>query len=253
MDQPQVTNDRFIIKSEKKCIILKDYLDNGTPVVIKIYRNMNFINYIRKKCFGFRVQREYNALKRLTEQNIQCSKPISWNYGFSQKYGFYEQLITEEIKNTKPLASFLRQYSEKSYDAIDLQPLFFAIKDMHQKGIFHGHLRPKNILVKKGRSGKLQYFFIDMPHARFFARPIHSIALAVYDLVQLITKVESRWGIGFCRSPLANCGYKFKDIERIYNDPSYLHTFDSSKKVNKFIFYSKICIYGIFHKYIMKR
>jgi tRNA A-37 threonylcarbamoyl transferase component Bud32 len=253
MNQPQVINDRFIIKLEKKCIIWKDYLDSGTPVVIKIYRDMNFINYIRKKCFGFRVQREYNALKKLTEQNIQCSKPISWNYGFSPRYGFYEQLITEEIKDSKPLTNFLSQCSEKSNGVMNLQPLFFAIKDMHQKGIFHGHLRPKNILVKKDKSGNLQYFFIDMPHARFFSRPIHSIALAVYDLVQLITKLESRWGFGFCRSPLATCGYKFKDIERIYNDPSYLYAFDHSKKVNKFILNGKIFLSGIFHKYTMKQ
>lgn len=253
MNQPQVTNDRVIIKSEKKCIIWKDYLDSRTPVVIKIYRNINFINYIKKKCFGFRVQREYNALRKLTEQNIQCSKPISWNYGLSHKYGFYEQLITEEIKNANPLTTFLHQYSEKSNAAIDLQPLFSAIKDMHQKGIFHGHLRPKNILVQKDRSGKFQYFFIDMPHARFFKRSIHGIALAIYDLVQLITKLESRWGIGFCRSFFATCGYEFKDIDRIYYDPSYLHAFDHSKKVNKLIFHSKICIYEIFYKYTMKR
>jgi serine/threonine protein kinase len=199
------------------------------------------------------VQREYNALKKLTDQNIQCSRPIFWNYGFSKKNGFYEQLITEEIKSAKPLTTFLHQYSEDSNDVIDLQPLFSAIKDMHQKGIFHGHLRPKNILVKKDGSGKVQYFFIDVPYARFFARPIHGIALAIYDLVQLITKIESRWGIGFCRSPLATCGYKFKDIERLYNDPSYMHAFDHSKKVNKFIFNSKICIYGILYKFTMKQ
>ena len=237
------------IKIEKKCILWKDFLNNGKPVIFKLYKHRGLFNYIRERFLGFRVKREYDALEKLMLEDIPCSKPVSYEYGYSKTYGFYELLVTEEIQNVANLHDIIKKVNGKFKSTIDLTPLFSAIKKMHLKGIFHGHLRPKNILARDNDNKNLQYFFIDMPHSEFFSKSIADKSLALYDLLKLITKIDSCLGIGSCKPFLVSSGYKPNYIKYLYNNSAYSQVLYHSNKKNMIIFAYKIFIAKIMNRY----
>ena len=120
----QYKESNKIIKLEKDCILWKDFLNNGKPAIFKLYKHRGLFNYIRERCFGFRVKREYEALEKLMLENIPCSKPISYEYGYSKTYGFYELVVTEEIQNVATLHDIIKKVNGKYKSTIDLTPLF---------------------------------------------------------------------------------------------------------------------------------
>ena len=245
----QYKESNKIIKLEKDCILWKDFLNNGKPAIFKLYKHRGLFNYIRERCFGFRVKHEYDALEKLMLENIPCSKPISYEYGYSKTYGFYELVVTEEIQNVATLHDIIKKVNGKYKSTIDLTPLFSEIKKMHQKGVFHGHLRPKNILVRDNDNKNLQYFFIDMPHSEFFFFLISDKSLSMFDMFKLITKVDSCLGAGASKPFLGSSVYKPKYIEYLYNNSAYSQVLDHSNKKNMIIFAYKIFIAKIVNKY----
>ncbi len=233
-----------VIKAEPQCRIWFEQLEDGTPAVIKMYYQRGVHNFVRQKILGFRVRKEYEALKALEEIGIPCTRPLFYDYGYCRERGFFELLATREIPGATSLASTLASRPSESSD-IDLAPLFQMVYTMHKGGVYHGRLSPKNILVQQTNKSQVKFFILDMPHAQLFSTSILDKTIAWYDILQLVSKLERFLGIGYCRPFLAGYGFGEMSIEQLYNDPGYYQTLSRSQRLGKILFKMKVFYSGL--------
>ena len=171
-----------LINAERKGLIWSQLLDTGEMAVLKMYRHRGAVDWWREKQFRFRVQREFDSLTRLDRAGIPCSAPLFWTHDVSDSYGRYEILATREIPDATPLPDYLRSLGSNLSDAT-LLPVFSMIAEMHEEGLHHGALYPRNILVTD--VDKVEFHIIDVPKAIVFPRSITGTRMADIDLLNL--------------------------------------------------------------------
>ncbi len=229
------------IKEEPLCLIWRACLKDGTPVVAKLYRHRGLFNFLRGKLFQFRAGREFEALKILESNLVPCSRPLGWEKGYSRNYGFYELLITEERVDTESIREVLDSHWEVLSDSGNLKELFAVIRKMHELGVYHGHLGPKNVLFRRNREGKAEYFLIDLPRVKHFSRSIAGTDIALYDLMKAVAKLERRLGYRFCEKILTEVyGLDEHGVERLYKASGYLQQKEKTDKISRISYNVKV-------------
>lgn len=183
-----VPDAKSLIKNEKKTLVWRKKIEDIETTVIKMYRHRGFMGWHRERCFNFRVQREYEALRVLESAGVPCSVPLLWGYGSAAEYGRFEILVTREIPGVINLKEALRAGTAPVVPD-HLPTLFNAIRQMHQCGIYHGALLPKNILVTLDPQRKPTFYLIDLIKAIHFAHDIQQTAMAHYDLLSLVHEI----------------------------------------------------------------
>jgi len=153
--------------------------------VVKLYRRQGAWSRFWGRVSTSRVQREFDALCVLADSGVPCSQPLAWGWGFAPEHGYFELLVTREI----PGAISLKQQvatGDPRLRAGDFQPLFDTLRRMHEHGVYHGALWPKNILVARTPGGTWGFHLIDLARAVRFPGTICGTAMARFDLLSLL-------------------------------------------------------------------
>jgi tRNA A-37 threonylcarbamoyl transferase component Bud32 len=216
-DWPNKIDTDQIIKAEARCLIVTQYLEDGTSAVLKMYYRRGLANFTRAKLLNFRAQREYRILRHLASCGIACTIPLFWTHGYCREYGFYEVLCTRYIPNAIALDTFLSSEPLKDQNC-DFGPLFHLVYDMHRYGVYHGALSSKNILIDATGDPQPKYYLIDLARGWLFPGSILGQRIAGFDLRKLVRKIESHLGPGTCRPYLAQYGLGKEAIEKFYQD-----------------------------------
>lgn len=171
------------LKQEHKTLIWEQTVQD-VEAVIKVYCHRSFLTGWREKIFQFRVEREFEALSRLRQANVSTSQPLFWGYGSCAQFGRFEALATRKIPNVVPLKEFLQKANGKT-ELLHFEILFQHIRTMHDTGIYHGALSPKNVFVSYTPATLPTFHIIDMARAILFSKAITGTKLAWYDLLHI--------------------------------------------------------------------
>lgn len=174
-----------LIKDEFHTLIWSEPWPGGGRQVVKMYRRQPCYEPLRRSLLPYRSEREHRVLARLLQHGIACSEPLWWRRVRDARYGRCDLLATREIEEAASLELLLRR--EKT--APDLVPLFRLLRRMHDSGVLHGALMPRNILVSRQVDGHPAFHLIDLARSRQFPAGIAATWIACFDLKSLLHAV----------------------------------------------------------------
>ena len=245
---PYKIYDSNTLKAEAKTLIWSEPIEDGSTAILKMYYRMGLVNFIRKKILTFRAEREFAILRHLDRKGIPCSKPLYWNSGYCRKYGFHEILATRKVTNTIALNNYLGSQTVTNKN-IDLGPLFEAVGNMHQYGVYHGALSTKNILIDAGDNDQAKYYIIDFSRALLFQNSISGKKIAWYDLFKLVRKIESNISIGYCQPYIVQYGLGKRAVQKFYETIKSNKYYSRKQKLTKNVIKVKVFFLAIFTKF----
>jgi tRNA A-37 threonylcarbamoyl transferase component Bud32 len=202
-----------LIKAEPGTLIWSARLPDRTRAVVKMYRLRNRLQAWHVRARVFRARREYEALLRLSQQNVPCTEPLFWAYGETEVHGRFELLATREIEGAVPLRAWIEGASESARSAV-LLSLFRHVRAMHAKGVRHGGLSFKNVLVVPA-GAEAAVFLIDFSRSVLFPFDVAGTRMAWFDLADLTTKVVRRLDAAACAPLLASYGLPQEEAQRM--------------------------------------
>jgi len=191
-----------LIKDELHTLIWSEPLPDGGRQVIKMYRRQPFYEPVRRWFLPYRAEREHRVLSRLLGHGIACSEPLWWRRVRDARYGRCDLLATREIEE----ASSLEQLLGREWAAPDLALLFRLLRRMHDSGVSHGALMPRNILVSRATDGQPAFHLIDLARSRQFPVGIAATRIASFDLKSLLHAVGRYVSLGEASRWLAAYG-----------------------------------------------
>jgi len=200
-----------LIKEETHTLIWSEPLPAGGRQVIKMYRRQPFYEPASRWLLPYRAEREHGALSRLLRHGIACSEPLWWRRVRDARYGRCDLLATREIEKASPLELLLRR--EKA--APDLTPLFRLLRRMHDSGVLHGALMPRNVLVSRPVDGQPAFHLIDLARSRQFPTGIAATRIAFFDLKSLLHAVGKEVPLKQAANWLAAYGLAESDTQAI--------------------------------------
>ncbi len=168
-----------LIKEERKTVVWRQALPDGTRAVLKLYRHRKPTWLERRGLYTGRAEREFCALVHLDDHRVACSAPLFWARGETAELGRYELLATREVPGAMDLHDRLKQGVDKN--ALDLTGLFALIAALHRSGLQHGALLGRNVLLAGN-----DYFLIDLPRSQRFGRSIEGLGPGLFDLHVLV-------------------------------------------------------------------
>ena len=174
-----------LIKEERRTVVWRQRLPDGTPSVIKLYRHRKPSWLQRHGWERGRAQREFEALDYLDRQGLACSAPLFWAHGTTPKTGLYDLLATREVPGALDLNMCLKQ--PEGAKRLDLAPLFALVAAMHRLGLQHGALQDRNVLLAGDA-----YYLIDLPRSHRFHHSIEGRKCGLFD-VRLLLQSLARY------------------------------------------------------------
>jgi hypothetical protein len=246
---------RKTTKLERDTVIWSDYIQaEGVSVVCKMYRNRGGISWQREHCFGFRVEREHNALSFLAGHGVPCSIPRFWSFGQHRDHGRYEILCMDELPNVAPIPEEgPREMPEMGStfpdweQEIDIARLCGVIRKMHESGFYHGRLDLRNILVGDDPKGGFRYYVIDTPQAILFPYSIVGTRMGTADLSDFLSAANRRWGPDARKEVLLHYLLNAKMRARLLEDSAPRHRQRLTRSLRRFEFGLRSRLAYLFH------
>ena len=136
-------------------------------VYIKQYLCRSPIDFLKHLVRPSRAERSFNAAIMLADHGLQSPEVIAmgcWQLG---PITFKNFLITSDLENAKPVYILLDEGLGDTNKRDFLAALGTTIGKMHAANIFHGDLRPGNVLAEK-IDGKWQFHFLDNERTQKF-------------------------------------------------------------------------------------
>jgi hypothetical protein len=180
---------QVLIKAESGTVVWAEPLSGGGRAIMKMYRRRPFYDPLRRWFLPYRAEREFRVLSHLVRHGIACSEPLSWSHGRSRRHGRYELLVTREVAGATALDKLLQRPGAVT----DLSPLLRLVRRMHDCGVSHGGMAPRNILVSFPAAGAPAFHVIDMSYSCIFPRGIAGTRMATFDLLDLIYRVRQHF------------------------------------------------------------
>lgn len=177
-------------KDEPGTWIWRTNAHDGTPTVVKLYRHRGRLSVIRCWLTTFRAEREFDRLQELSQRGIPCTQPVGWAHGWCAAHGYFEVLVTREIRDAVPLEQCLHRRA----DDIDLPSLFGVVHRMHEAGICHHALFARNILVTETPGAPRSYFLCDLPRSIRFPWSVAHTRVARDDIDDLLASIAYHAG-----------------------------------------------------------
>ncbi len=176
------------IKDEFHTLIWSEPLPGGGRQVIKMYRRQPFYETWRRWFLPCRSEWEHRVLARLLRHGIAGPEPLWWRRELHPQYGRCDLLATRENEGAIALDLLLQQTGATP----DLAPVFRLLRRLHDLGVSHGALMPRNILVSLPAGGPPAFQLIDFARSRQFPGAITGTRVASFDLRSLLHAVRGR-------------------------------------------------------------
>ena len=168
-----------LIKEERKTVVWRQTLPDGTRAVLKLYRHRKVRLAESMGLYTGRAEREFKALTHLAARGVPCSEPLFWATGTLPESGKYELLATREVPGAEDLKAWMLAHARTR--PLDLAPLFALAAAAHRTGLQHGALLERNVLLADGA-----FYLIDFPRCQFFGRSIEGRGPGLFDLRTLV-------------------------------------------------------------------
>ncbi|MBN1360816.1 MAG: hypothetical protein JW993_09500 [Sedimentisphaerales bacterium] len=136
---------------------------NGRTACVKLFYDERLRNRVRTRLGFSKGRRAYRNGVCLGQLGIHC--PQMWGYAERRPAG-PGMIVTELIGDAARLDEWISNHGA-SRDMVRTLARF--IRDMHDKGVWHVDLSPRNILVRF-RAGQLDFLLLDYEDARFAPR-----------------------------------------------------------------------------------
>ena len=202
---------QILIKAEHGTLVWSEPLPDGGCAVMKLYRRRPFYDPLRRWFIPYRAEREFNLLSYLVRHGVPCSEPLSWSHGKRDPHGRFELLVTREVAG----ATALDQLLQRPGTVTDLGPLLRLVRRMHDAGVSHGGMAPRNILVTAPDSPMPGFHIIDMSYSHVFPQGIAGTRMATFDLLDLTYRMQRFFPTEHCRVWLADYGLDEPEIDRL--------------------------------------
>jgi len=194
-----------ILKDEPRTLIWVERLADGADAVLKLYRRRPLPSALARS----RALRDFKALRVLQAAGLSTTPPLFWARGVDPACGRYDLLATRWL----PDATSLRDRLRDGPDACpDLASLFRAAARMHEAGLYHGALIPRNILV---RGDPPEVLIMDTPRAVAFGHDIRPTSMARFDLLDLMQELVLHGAPDRRRDWLEAYGLAGRDLDRL--------------------------------------
>jgi hypothetical protein len=201
----------ILIKAEVHTLVWSESLPDGGRAIMKMYRRRPFFDPLRRWFVPYRAEREFEVLSHLQRHGIPCSEPLSWSHGRRDPHGLHELLVTREVEGATALDKLLKQPAAVT----DLVPLLGLVRRMHDSGVSHGGLAPRNILVTFPTPGVPAFHIIDMSYSCIFPQGIAGTRMATFDLLDLMYRLRRHFPKADCDAGLAAYGLDESAIRRL--------------------------------------
>ncbi len=202
---------QLLIKAEYRTVVWSEALQDGGRAIVKLYRRRPFYDPLRRCFVQYRAEREFAVLSHLARNGVPCSEPLSWSHGRRAPHGLHEILVTREIAGSTSLDRLLQQPRV----AIDLAPLLRLVRRMHDSGVSHGGLAPRNIMVAYPEHGQPAFHLIDMAYGHVFPRGIAGTRMAAFDLLDLMYQLRRHFPPELCSSWIAGYGLDGSAVQKL--------------------------------------
>lgn len=201
----------ILIKAEYRTLVWSEPLPGGGRAIMKVYRRRPFYDPLRRWFIPYRAEREFRVLSHLVRHGIPCSEPLSWSHGRRDPHGRHELLVTREVAGATALDKLL----QRPGTVTDLAPLFRLVRRMHDCGVSHGGLAPRNILVTFPAPGIPAFHIIDMSYSCIFPQGIAGTRMATFDLLDLVYRMRPHFPAERCNAWLAAYGLDEAAVRRL--------------------------------------
>jgi len=191
--------DAALLKREEGTFVWRERGPTGDPRVVKLYRRRGRWNAMRCRVLGYRTEREHDHLLHLVRWGVPCTVPLAWGRGRSELHGNFEVLSLREVPEAIQLDRYLREGGG------GLEPLYRAVRRMHESGFCHQTLYATNVLLGGNAEPDPGFFIADVPRSHVFPRSIVGTRMALYDLVDLTADIR-RLGRSGADTALATYG-----------------------------------------------
>ncbi|MBM2853575.1 MAG: hypothetical protein HW417_503 [Steroidobacteraceae bacterium] len=200
-----------LIKAEYGTLVWSEPLQGGGRAIMKMYRRRPFYDPVRRWFLPYRAEREFKVLSHLVRHGVACSEPLSWSHGHHDPHGRFELLVTREVAGATALDKLLKEPGAVT----DLSPLLRLTRRMHDSGVSHGGLAPRNILVSFPVAGAPTFHIIDMSYSHIFPRGIAGTRMATFDLLDLVYRIGSHFPAQRCSAWLADYGLDASAVQKL--------------------------------------
>ena len=167
-----------ISSSEKTRVY--SFMYEGRKFIFKSFLNRSMVDPIKNFLAGSRAIRAMRGGDLITENNFLAPEIICIGDGRHINCGS-SFMVTEFIDSNHNVATFFRDIEDSKSRNQMAFALGSLVGSLHKKGVYHGDLRPGNILIK--RNSKTEFYFIDNERNR--KSNFYNETMAVTNLVQL--------------------------------------------------------------------
>lgn len=200
-----------LIKAEYGTLVWSEPLEGGGRAIMKLYRRRPFYDPVRRWFLPYRAEREFKVLSHLVRHGVACSEPLSWSHGRRVPHGLYELLVTREVAGATALDKLLMRPGAVT----DLAALLRLTRRMHDSGVSHGGMAPRNILVSFPAAGAPAFHIIDMSYSHIFPHGIAGTRMAAFDLLDLMYRIGSHFPAECGRAWLADYGLDESAVQKL--------------------------------------
>lgn len=144
-----------------------NFKDRKYNVYIKQYLCRSPVDFLKHLVRLSRAERSFNAAMMLAEHGLSSPEVIVMGCLRFGPVTFKNFLITSDLENAKPVYILLTESLNNTDKRAFLAALGTTIGKMHAANIFHGDLRPGNVLAER-KDDKWQFHFLDNERTRKF-------------------------------------------------------------------------------------
>jgi heptosyltransferase-1 len=170
-----------VIKDSKSSFVSRLEIGKTGRVIIKIYKQKKFVNYIKDI---FRKSRGYKAWCgswAVITRGIKTPEPVM--AGEKRIFGIVKEsfIITKEIQDSINLTLFAKNKNEEQCIIVSKKMSTYA-RVLHDRGIFPLDMKGSNVVVSENRGG-LEIYLIDLDHMKLKRNiPLNK---RLYNLLQI--------------------------------------------------------------------
>ena len=139
----------------------------------KQYLYRSAVDFVKHLLRPSRAARAMNAAALLLQYDLHTPDVVAMGELRFGPIAMKTFLVTQEVEDTKPVFEIANEYFKNSdHDAVRVKRGFLnalgeTIGRMHSAGIFHGDLRPGNVLARR-EGANWKFFFLDNERTRQF-------------------------------------------------------------------------------------
>jgi lipopolysaccharide heptosyltransferase I len=170
-----------VIKDSRSSFVSKIELEGAGKIILKIYRQKKFINYLKdifRKSRGFKA---WCGSWALITRGIDTPTPIM--AGETRIYGIVKEsyVITKEIPESKNLTLFIKSKDKAEINNF-AEIISSFVRTIHDRGIFPLDMKGSNILIEE-KDDMAKTYLIDLDHIKLLKKV--TLNKRLYNLLQI--------------------------------------------------------------------